>query len=584
MFPDEEWMRSFSAPSGSSTDNYESRVSDVGGSCMLPDGSQGVVDFDGDCVPVEGDFGWGEPQAQVPQEEDDWLYDQLIAGPGAEPEPVRYGRAQQRQDQLGGEPKPELSSWLSQLFGATRGSGGMYGGSGYLPPTDTSASDTISQAFDPSAFGMEPSVGRGGARRGIEREAFSPQAPQAPQEASQGFGMPDHYSEWLPEEKEPTSFLESLKGLEGEEGSPQRGYYDYIQGGGEMTPEKIAEAEAYAASMGTSFDPTTGYSRQAFEDYEAGQAPLREPSELAGFDPAYEGQSLSDFLAYRDDENYQTRQTLDPQGRFRRESSIPGLTPEQRSYVTDIVMPGQAAYDRGSFGRQPSIVDGGLEDEMPSLGHFRNLARAKGFKGNRNMPAARKLMQEEKDRRQQFSLDARREQRLGRPKQLTPQQQREADLRVEKLELDIQKLRESGELTPYEIEANKLDLESKKLRNEKTQAEVNELLSKRGVEPQDWTPRQMGEFLKIVEGLRVGFNRDGELTDFEGLDSDLTPDNPKYKLIAGSAIGRAWAGIEEEPSVEASQPRTGAPRSGEIRNGFRFKGGNPNDKSNWEKV
>jgi hypothetical protein len=222
------------------------------------------------------------PQMQAPPE-DDWLYEQLIAGPGEEEpvtEPARYGRAQQRRDQLSGEPEPEPSGWLSQLFGATRRSGGMYGGSGYLPPSDTSVSDTISQAFEPSAFGMDPSIGRG-----IEREAFSPQAqapqaPQAPQESFQGFGMPDHYSEWLPEEKEPTSFLESLKGLEGEEGSPQRGYYDYIAGGGEMTPEKIAEAEAYAASMGTTFDPATGYSREAFKDYEAGQAPLREPSEL----------------------------------------------------------------------------------------------------------------------------------------------------------------------------------------------------------------------------------------------------------------------------------------------------------------
>jgi hypothetical protein len=539
--------------------------------------------------PEEGEA----PQMQAPPE-DDWLYEQLIAGPGGEEpatEPARYGRAQQRRDQLSGEPEPKSSGWLSQLFGATRGSGGMYGGSGYLPPSDTSVSDTISQAFEPSAFGMDPSIGRGGARRGIEREAFSPQAQapqaqapqaQAPQESFQGFGMPDHYSEWLPEEKEPTSFLESLKGLEGEEGSPQRGYYDYIAGGGEMTPEKIAEAEAYAASMGTTFDPATGYSREAFKDYEAGQAPLREPSELVGFDPAYEGQSLSDFLAYRDDPAYQTRQTLDPQGRFRRESSIAGLTPEERSYVTSQVMPGQAAYDNGYYGGRSVLED--AEDDMPSFGEFRALARTKGFKGKRNIPAAKQLMREEEARRAKASLDARRERRLGTPKQLTPQQQREAELKLEKLGLEIQKMRESDEPTPYELDMDALDKKQKELQIEIAQAKLNELLEGKGVEPKSWTPRQIGEFLEISKKLNIGFNKDGELTDFEGFNEPLTPDNPKYKLLTGSAIGRAWAGIKEEPSVEDRQPRTGAPRSGEVRGGFRFKGGNPNDKSNWEKV
>jgi hypothetical protein len=285
---------------------------------------------------------------------------------------------------------------------------------------------------------------------------------------------------------------------------------------------------------------------------------------------------------YRDDPAYQTRQTLDPQGRFRRESSIAGLTPEERSYVTDQVMPGQAAYDNGYYGGSSVLED--AEDDMPSFGEFRNLARAKGFKGKRNIPAAKQLMREEEARRAKASLDARRERRLGTPKQLTPQQQREAELKMEKLELEIQKMRESDEPTPYELEMDALDKDKAVLMNEKIQIEINNLLSKNDVEPKSWTPRQIGDFMKTVKDLKVGFDRDGNLMDFEGFNEPLTPDNPKWRVLTGSDIGKAWAGIEEEPSVEDRQPKTGAPRSGEVRGGFRFKGGNPNDKSNWEKV
>ena len=51
---------------------------------------------------------------------------------------------------------------------------------------------------------------------------------------------------------------------QGSAGSPQRKYYDYIQSGGD--PSGDDRFNEMASSMGTTFDPETGYSRQPYQD------------------------------------------------------------------------------------------------------------------------------------------------------------------------------------------------------------------------------------------------------------------------------------------------------------------------------
>tara|TARA_R110002167_G_scaffold67907_1_gene191817 strand:- start:3011 stop:4600 length:1590 start_codon:yes stop_codon:yes gene_type:complete len=48
--------------------------------------------------------------------------------------------------------------------------------------------------------------------------------------------------------------------------SPQRKYYDFVQRGGQMNDEQLRQANKIARSMGTTFDPETGYSRQPYLD------------------------------------------------------------------------------------------------------------------------------------------------------------------------------------------------------------------------------------------------------------------------------------------------------------------------------
>ena len=61
-------------------------------------------------------------------------------------------------------------------------------------------------------------------------------------------------------------------GIHGAEGSPQRNFAEFMAGGGQMTPEQLAQAGTLAESMGTTFNPETGYSREPFQDAQ-GQAP-----------------------------------------------------------------------------------------------------------------------------------------------------------------------------------------------------------------------------------------------------------------------------------------------------------------------
>jgi hypothetical protein len=74
---------------------------------------------------------------------------------------------------------------------------------------------------------------------------------------------------------------------------------------------------------------------------------------LTGFKPKYEGQSLTDFMAGRDDPSAASVQVQDPQGRFRRQAAqVAGETPEQNKARTDSLFPEQAAFEQKSADRE----------------------------------------------------------------------------------------------------------------------------------------------------------------------------------------------------------------------------------------
>jgi hypothetical protein len=79
--------------------------------------------------------------------------------------------------------------------------------------------------------------------------------------------------------------------------------------------------------------------------------------DLMGFKPKYEGQSLTDYMAGRDDPSAASVQVQDPQGRFRRQAApVAGETPEQNQSRTDALFPEQADFQQKSTDREARQV------------------------------------------------------------------------------------------------------------------------------------------------------------------------------------------------------------------------------------
>ena len=120
-------------------------------------------------------------------------------------------------------------------------------------------------------------------------------------------------------------------------GSPQARFLEdqarLAEAGQELSPAQIAQAEEFARSMGTTFDPETGYSRQPFLSEQASRTGTPMP-----------GQTLSQFMRYEDQPEQRTEQFVDPQGRLRRRmtptaaalaglpSGVQPLSPEYNSF------------------------------------------------------------------------------------------------------------------------------------------------------------------------------------------------------------------------------------------------------------
>jgi len=136
----------------------------------------------------------------------------------------------------------------------------------------------------------------------------SQQAEQAAQAASDLVATP---SVTPPAESLATGAQEQGQSIpQGAPGSAQANFATRMATGEALTPQEIQDAQSFAASMGTTFDPATGYSREPFEN--AQQAQGQVPT------APMPGQSLSQFMRYEDSPEQRTEQFLDAQGRLRR--------------------------------------------------------------------------------------------------------------------------------------------------------------------------------------------------------------------------------------------------------------------------
>jgi hypothetical protein len=198
--------------------------------------------------------------------------------------------------------------------------------------------------------------------------------------------------------------------------SPQRNYYDFVQGGGQMNDEQLRQANEMARSMGTTFDPETGYSRQPYQDYqEQGpqvQAPmsmsdtrgmlqerfgsptvydqpdrsfyddqsiLRDQRQAARPDFGKSYKSIEDDRITRDIDKYDNRRTFEEARR---------LVPTQRDKYGNIINKPQ---QRAAMTLTDKEVQDKKRDEYNKKYRERNLERIQQTIDNGNKPNASKL-------------------------------------------------------------------------------------------------------------------------------------------------------------------------------------------------
>ena len=198
---------------------------------------------------------------------------------------------------------------------------------------------------------------------------------------------------------------------QGSAGSPQRKYYDYIQSGGD--PSGDDRFNEMASSMGTTFDPETGYSRQPYQDRQEQGPQVQAPMSVRDTQDMLQERFGAPTVSGNMNPSMSGLET-DAQGRM-----IPGgyenrveayLPYEQERYRREV----NQANRRDFSTPYRSGADGnGRSNEMPD---FRTIARQSGRTGS-GVNAQAKILEAawRGDRQQEEVVDA--QLRSGRNKQ-----------------------------------------------------------------------------------------------------------------------------------------------------------------------
>ena len=199
---------------------------------------------------------------------------------------------------------------------------------------------------------------------------------------------------------------------QGSAGSPQSNYYDFVQGGGQMNDEQLRQANEMAMSMGTTFDPETGYSRQPYQDYQEQGPQVQAPmsiSDTRGMlqerfgSPTVSGlsQSNQESQNFYDDESMRRDQRIENRPDFnevtrdidkyddrRTFAEARRLVPTERDKYGNIT---NQAQQRAAMTLTEKEVQDKKRDEYNEEYRAKNLERIQQTIDNGNKPGASKL-------------------------------------------------------------------------------------------------------------------------------------------------------------------------------------------------
>lgn len=121
----------------------------------------------------------------------------------------------------------------------------------------------------------------------------------------------------------------------------------------------------------------------------------RSVSDLIGFKPQFEGQTLGQFLRDEDSPAEATFQRLDPQGRLRLYTAEGELAPQYSAYEADSARQQEMLRNQPKrVGLGSEFTTGDKEQDDLSMSDYRNILRAQGVGGSAQIALAKQMMNE----------------------------------------------------------------------------------------------------------------------------------------------------------------------------------------------
>jgi len=247
-------------------------------------------------------------------------------------------------------------------------------------------------------------------------------------------------------------FTQELSQLMGQAqtGSPQANFLN-ARAQGVLTPEQINEANAFAASMGTTFDPNLGYSRTPFLESQEFETPtinsiLNLPAGVGDFGMKTDAQGR--MISQGDDRSAFNQASLDRLARLEERDVRPGETLQERD--TRIADSRTEGTDRGgkmTFEEARKFVPKGAREKTKDYN-----ARVKAFQAQQNSAISQLKEQYEEYRVQGRVLDNERIQAyINQYQQTEPEKYRET-LQVAREMLQDGLLQDETQAAMYVIE------------------------------------------------------------------------------------------------------------------------------------
>lgn len=239
-----------------------------------------------------------------------------------------------------------------------------------------------------------------------------------------------------------------------------------------ITDAEFQRAQQFALKKGMVFDPETGYSKADF------------------FGQMFKGQTIGQFLRGEDAPEGFT--DVVPEFRV-------GLSPEES----------RKAYEQASKEREARLANrpdfGEAVPDKPegelSLGDYRNLARAQGFKGSAQIAEAKRLMKEAKEK-----------------DKLTPYQEQTLGLQRERLDLSKQQFKQAKDEYDAGIEAGKTKEELNSLyKRVQILGMLNDLTPKQDELGFDLEPDVINDYVGVLEEFGVEYDPETQVYKQKGM-------------------------------------------------------------------